>query len=106
MVTGRKSPFARTPKIGDRTSAPACHLLALWGLTAAALLSAGVNLWFGNLLFFWFSAINTGFFIYGVLCLIGLPEAIADLKLSLPSRPAEGNVSARVAPALAEQPHL
>jgi cellulose synthase (UDP-forming) len=106
MVTGRKSPFARTPKIGDRTSAPACHLLTLWGLTAAAFLSAGMNLWFGNLLFFWFSAMNSGFFIYGVLCLIGLPEAIADLKLSLPSRPAEGNVSARVAPALAEQPHL
>jgi cellulose synthase (UDP-forming) len=106
MVTGRKSPFARTPKIGGRTSAPACHLLALWALTATAFLSAGVNLWFGNVLFFWFSAMNTGFFIYGGLCLIGLPDAIADLKLSLPSRLAEGNASARVAPALAEQPHL
>jgi hypothetical protein len=105
-VTGRKTPFARTPKIGGRTSAPAGHLLVLWALTAIAFLSAGVNLWFGNVLFFCFSAMNTGFFIYGVLYLIGLPTAVADLKLSLSSSLAERNAGARLTSALAEQPYL
>jgi cellulose synthase/poly-beta-1,6-N-acetylglucosamine synthase-like glycosyltransferase len=106
IVTGRKTPFARTPKIGGRTSAPAGHLLVLWALTAIAFLSAGVNLWFGNVLFFCFSAMNTGFFIYGVLYLIGLPTAVADLKLSLSSSLAERNAGARLTSALAEQPYL
>ena len=54
IITGRKSPFARTPKIKGRTAAPASHLLALCALTATATFSAGTNLWSGNLLFFSF----------------------------------------------------
>jgi len=30
-----------------------------------------VALWFGNLLFFGFSSVNAGFFLYGLLSLIG-----------------------------------
>ena len=102
MVTGRKSPFTRTPKIDGRTAAPASHLLALCALTATAIVTAGMNLWFGNLLFFWFSAINTGFFLYGFLRLIGWRDIRASLALSL----AEENASADVTGAPAEQPNL
>ena len=106
MVTGRKSPFARTPKIDGRTAAPASHLLALCALTATAIGSAGMNLWFGNQLLFGFSAINAGFFLYGFLCLIGWREALADIRASLALRSAEGDASADMIAPLTEQPSL
>ena len=106
MVTGRKSPFARTPKIDGRTAAPASHLLALCALAATAIGTAGMNLWFGNLLFFWFSAVNAGFFLYGLLRLIGWREALADIRASVALRFAEGNASAGVIAPITEQPNL
>jgi cellulose synthase/poly-beta-1,6-N-acetylglucosamine synthase-like glycosyltransferase len=102
ILTGRKSPFARTPKIEGRTAAPASHLLALYALTATAIISAAMNLWSGNLLFFAFSAINTGFFLYGLFRLVGWREALADMRASLALRFAEGNASVHlIAPQMA-----
>ncbi|WFU19000.1 glycosyltransferase family 2 protein [Bradyrhizobium sp. CB3481] len=86
MVTGRKSPFARTPKIEGRTAAPASHLLALCALTATAIFSAGMNLWSGNLLFFAFCGVNAGFFLYGFISLIGWREAAVDITAGLTLR--------------------
>jgi cellulose synthase/poly-beta-1,6-N-acetylglucosamine synthase-like glycosyltransferase len=106
MVTGRKSPFARTPKIEGRTAAPVSHLIALCALTATATVSAGANLWFGNALFFLFSAINAGFFVYGFLRLIGWREALADIKMGIALRFAGEDASAGVTAPLAEQPNL
>jgi cellulose synthase (UDP-forming) len=94
VVTGRKSPFARTPKIEGRTAAPASHLLALCALTGTAIFSAGANLWSGNLLFFGFCSINAGFFLYGFLRLIGWREAIVDITAGF-----AGRISTRVASA-------
>lgn len=104
MMNGRKTPFARTPKIEGRTAAPASYLLALWVLTAAGLVSAGLNLWCGHLLFFLFSAINSGFFIYGLLGLIGWREALADIRLGL--RVADEDTSPVMGGSLAEQPNV
>jgi cellulose synthase (UDP-forming) len=86
IITGRKSPFARTPKIEGRTAAPASHLLALCALAATAMFSAGTNLWSGNLLFFSFCSINAGFFLYGLLSLIGWREAVIDIAAGLALR--------------------
>ena len=105
MVTGRKSPFARTPKIDGRTAAPASHLLALSALMATAIGSAGMNLWFGNLLFFGFSAMNTGFFLYGSLRLIGWREALADIRASQLA-PCRGDASVNLTSPLAERPNF
>jgi cellulose synthase (UDP-forming) len=86
IITGRKSPFARTPKIEGRTAAPTSHLLALCALTATAIFTAGANLWSGNLLFFSFCSINAGFFLYGFLSLIGWREAVIDIAAGLAMR--------------------
>lgn len=104
MVTGRKSPFARTPKIDGRTAAPASHLLALFALTATAIVSAGTNLWFGNLLFFGFCAVNAGFLLYGFLRMIGWREAVADIGASFALRFTGRKASAAMIAPLAEQP--
>jgi cellulose synthase (UDP-forming) len=106
MLTGRKSPFARTPKIEGRTASPVSHLLALLALTATAILSAVMNLWTGNILFFLFSAINAGFFLYGLLRLIGYREILADMRAGSTSRFAERRASVDAIAPLAEQPNL
>jgi cellulose synthase (UDP-forming) len=106
MLMGRKSPFARTPKIEGRTASPVSHLLALLALTATAILSAVMNLWTGNILFFLFSAINAGFFLYGLLRLIGYREILADMRAGSTSRFAERRASVDAIAPLAEQPNL
>jgi cellulose synthase/poly-beta-1,6-N-acetylglucosamine synthase-like glycosyltransferase len=106
MATGRKSPFARTPKINGRTAAPASHLIALCALTATAIISAGANLWFGNLLFFGFSAINAGFFLYGFLSLIGWREALIDIAAGFALRFAQNHKGIVATKQLAEEATL
>ena len=106
IITGRKSPFARTPKIKGRTAAPACHLLALVALTATAIVSAGANLWSGNLLFFSFCSINAGFFLYGFLSLIGWREAVVDIAAGFALRFGQNGVGADVGRQLAEETTL
>jgi len=106
IVTGRKSPFARTPKIEGRTAAPASHLLALLALAATAIVSAVMNLWSGNLLFFSFSATNAGFFLYGLLGLIGYREAFTDIRAGFTTRFSKRRRSVKVIAPLAEQPNL
>jgi cellulose synthase/poly-beta-1,6-N-acetylglucosamine synthase-like glycosyltransferase len=103
IITGRKSPFARTPKIKGRTAAPASHLLALCALTATAFVSAGANLWSGNLLFFSFCSINAGFFLYGFLSLIGWREAVIDIAAGLALRFGQNGVGTDVTRQLAEE---
>lgn len=103
IMTGRKSAFARTPKIDGRTAAPASHLLGLAMLLAAAIVSAITNLWFGSLLFFGFSAINAAFFVYGFWCLIGWREALMDIKAGVGLGSALHDPAGDLAPQLAEE---
>jgi len=102
-ITGRKSPFARTPKVKGRTAAPACHLVALCALTATAMVSAGVNLWSGNLLFFGFCSVNAGFFLYGGLNLIGWRETVVDIAAGSALRFGQRDIGADVRGQLAEE---
>jgi cellulose synthase (UDP-forming) len=106
IITGRKSPFARTPKIKGRTAAPASHLLALCALAATAIFSAGANLWSGNLLFFSFCSVNAGFFLYGFLNLIGWREAVIDIAAGLALRFGQNGVGTDVTRQLAEESTL
>ncbi|MCK1640342.1 glycosyltransferase [Bradyrhizobium sp. 157] len=104
VATGRKSPFARTPKIKGRTAAPASHLLALFVLTATSIISAATNLWSGNLLFFGFCSINVSFFLYGFLTLIGWREAVVDIAAGFALRFGQNDVGADVTRQLAKEP--
>ncbi|MBI5262556.1 MAG: glycosyltransferase [Bradyrhizobium sp.] len=106
IVTGRKSAFARTPKIDGRTAAPACHLLALAALLATAVVSAATNLWFGSLLFFGFSAVNAAFFLYGILCLIGWREALTDIMAGIGLATVPDDPAADLATELIEEPGM
>lgn len=102
-ITGRKAAFARTPKVDGRTAAPASHILALSALFATAVLSAAANLYSGNLLFFTFSAVNAGFFLYGFTSLIGWREALADIRATFSPQLQQDHPLA-IAKQFAEQP--
>jgi glycosyl transferase family 2 len=104
IMTGRKTPFARTPKIDGRTAAPATHLIGLAMLLATAIVSALTNLWSGSVLFFSFSAANAMFFLYGFWRLIGWREALTDIKAGIGLRSIVQNPSGDLATQLAEEP--
>jgi cellulose synthase (UDP-forming) len=102
IVTGRKSAFARTPKIDGRTAAPPSHLIFLAALLTTSVVSAAANLWSGSLLFCGFSAVNAVFLVYGFWRLIGWRDAVDDIKAGILSRKALRSDTTT----LAEQPSL
>lgn len=104
IITGRKSAFARTPKIDGRTAAPASHLISLAMLLVSAIVSALANLWSGSLLFFGFSAVNAAFFLYGFWRLIGWREALMDIKAAIGPGLIVNDSAGDLAAQLAEEP--
>lgn len=86
IVTGRKSAFARTPKIDGRTAAPPSHLIFLAALLTTSVISAAANLWGGSLLFCVFSAVNAVFLAYGFWRLIGWRDAVEDIRAGILAR--------------------
>ncbi|MGX1167919.1 cellulose synthase (UDP-forming) [Bradyrhizobium sp. USDA 372] len=105
LVTGRKSAFARTPKIEGRTGAPPSHLIFLAGLLTTSLVSAAANLWGGSVLFCGFSAANAAFLLYGIWRLIGWRDAVEDIKAGISVRKA-GQYARGEATTLAKQSSL
>lgn len=105
IVSGRKSAFARTPKINGRTAAPPSHLIFLAALLTMSVVSAAANLWSGSLLFCGFSAMNASFLVYGFWRLIGWRDAVDDIRAGMLARRAlrdpRGDTTT-----LAEQPSL
>jgi cellulose synthase/poly-beta-1,6-N-acetylglucosamine synthase-like glycosyltransferase len=104
IITGRKSAFARTPKIDGRTAVPPSHLIFLVGLLTTSLVSAAANLWSGSLLFCGFSAANAGFLVYGFWRMIGWRDALDDIRAGILARRALRDP--RHDAKLAEQPSL
>jgi hypothetical protein len=84
--TGRKSPFARTPKIEGRTATPLAFIL----FNAAAALSGigtlGFDLAGGRWSHAAFAALNAGLYSYGFLAFIGWREACADFAAIVGAR--------------------
>lgn len=80
-VVGKKTAFARTPKVPGRTPAPAFHHLAPYAilLSLAAVFARDVTL--GLWVHASFVAINGSLLLWAVLRLIGTREAAEDLRL-------------------------
>ncbi len=79
MLLRRKSAFARTPKVGNRTAAPSSHVAAQLCLPALAALGALLAARHGQWLLSAFAALNALCLAYGVACFIGLRPACSDL---------------------------
>jgi cellulose synthase (UDP-forming) len=88
IITGRKSSFGRTPKVGDRTSAPATHVALQIGLLCSTAVASLWALSTSHNLLGVFSLFNTACLSYGLVHFVGLREAWQDLTAVLPRRPA------------------
>jgi cellulose synthase (UDP-forming) len=101
-VSGRKSAFARTPKVTGRTAAPAgLHATWLGGLVVLAMVFAA-DLRHGHVIHAIFVAVNGAALGYGLHTMVGWRNAAADLlgidlaeKRALAPRPPASLVSAR-----------
>lgn len=82
-VTGRKTPFGRTPKVADRTAVPALHLLAHAVLLAACGMRLALDLVDGLWFHAAFVAANAGLLAWSFARYIGVREAVADLAVQL-----------------------
>jgi cellulose synthase/poly-beta-1,6-N-acetylglucosamine synthase-like glycosyltransferase len=78
-VSGRKTPFGRTPKVKSRTAAPSLYVLWVVSLFVYCLGNSVVDLAFERWVHAAFAFINGLFFGYAIVALVGLNEFAEDL---------------------------
>jgi hypothetical protein len=86
IITGEKSPFARTPKVTGRTASPARFVLAEWGLALFCVTFAIFDLLDGNWLHGAFGLLNGVGFWYAILVFIGVRAGLTDVRLAWQER--------------------
>ena len=79
MLTRRKIPFGRTPKVNHRTAAAPSFILAEYGLFFFWLSLALVDIVLGRWLDGAFGLMNASFMLYAILAFIGLKASLQDL---------------------------
>jgi hypothetical protein len=80
-ITGRRTPFGRTPKVIGRTAAPAGYVLAEYGFWAAAVTMLGLDLVRHNWMSGAFALTYVLFCTYAILGFVGLRSSAEDLGL-------------------------
>jgi hypothetical protein len=83
MITGRKIPFHRTPKVSGRTISPVSFLLWEYALLLGLLVMTMFNVLHGYFLNAVFGLTNAGFLFYALSRFVGFKESIVDLSASL-----------------------
>jgi len=79
-LTGRKTPFGRTPKVAGRTAAPALYVLAEYGLLGWWLVGATTDVMHAHYAHLAFALMNAGFLAYAIYCYIGWRNSVEDLR--------------------------
>jgi cellulose synthase/poly-beta-1,6-N-acetylglucosamine synthase-like glycosyltransferase len=81
-ITGRQSPFLRTPKVPGRTAAPGLHVLM------PILIFMSITRWTyqvmqqGGFGYCVYGILNAVYLIYGIICYVQLRPGLADIALS------------------------
>ena len=100
IVTGKRTPFGRTPKIADRTAVPVFYLAATYGLLAFCGLTLILDLDNGRWLHGLFAGANGAILAYAILRFVGLRASAEDIYLAY----RESARSAKVLPEHAPEP--
>jgi cellulose synthase/poly-beta-1,6-N-acetylglucosamine synthase-like glycosyltransferase len=79
IVTGRKIPFGRTPKVKDRTAAPAIYYIAELAIIAFFGHEVARHVMLQNWPLAAYSSINMLFFFYALVRFIGIKAMLQDL---------------------------
>lgn len=81
ILQGGKSPFARTPKVGDRTASPATHVAIQLAMPVVALGAAAVAAAAGQIFLAAFALFNAACLVYGLVRFLGLDAAWEDMRI-------------------------
>lgn len=81
-ITGRSTPFGRTPKISTRTAAPPIYVLSILAILAIAAVNALSGAAYGYWTRFGFSLLNCVVLSYVVFRYIGITGVLEDLRIS------------------------
>lgn len=83
MLSGEKIPFARTPKVADRTAAPALYILVPWAIVVFSVVTiyrdVNAQNW-GNAAF---ATLNAALCLLAIISYIGIRNSIVDVVLGL-----------------------
>jgi cellulose synthase (UDP-forming) len=82
ILTGKRTPFGRTPKISDRTAVPLVYLAAVYGFTTYCMISFIMDMQAARWMHATFSIINGGILAYAISRFIGLRESLQDAGLA------------------------
>jgi cellulose synthase (UDP-forming) len=99
--TGKKTPFARTPKVDGRTAVRPFYVIAVYVLIVQWFVAGGVDFAYGRTIHGSFAVLNAAFLASAAVVLVGLRESWADASLLWhgdPSR-AEARRLAKATPA-------
>ena len=80
-LTGEKIPFVRTPKVKDRTAAPALYVLIPYLMVAFSLLTLYRDVMAGNWGNAAFAALNASLATYAIHSYIGIKNSLVDIAL-------------------------
>ena len=83
ILTGKRTPFGRTPKISERTVTPLIYLMAVYGFSAYCLLSFISDIQAARWMHASLSIVNGGILLYAIFRFIGLRESVQDVRLAL-----------------------
>lgn len=81
-ITGRTTPFGRTPKVSNRTATPLIYVLAEYGLLFLWLLGFAVDSYEKRWVHAGFSLMNSLFLAYALYYFVGLKESVGDFRLA------------------------
>jgi cellulose synthase/poly-beta-1,6-N-acetylglucosamine synthase-like glycosyltransferase len=89
IVTGKRTPFGRTPKVADRTAIPLLYLAAVYGCLGYCLASLVMDMQAARWMHAVFAAFNGSVLLYAITVFIGHRAAAQDIKLALSSQRVE-----------------
>ena len=82
IITAKRTPFGRTPKVADRTAVPAFYLAATYGFLAFCGLIVVADLANGYWWHALFAAANGAILAYAILRFVGLRASVEDTLLA------------------------
>jgi cellulose synthase/poly-beta-1,6-N-acetylglucosamine synthase-like glycosyltransferase len=86
IITGKQTPFKRTPKVGGRTSASALYVLVEWGLVVLCVSALVRDVSAADWSHALFNLVNVAGFVYAAVMLIGIRASFEDVSQPIHKR--------------------
>lgn len=83
IITGRRAPFGRTPKVSGRTAVPLVYLMAEYAVLSFSLYCAAIDVAEHKYFHLAFTTLNSAAFLYGICRFIGLGNTWQDIAAGL-----------------------